>query len=188
MMNRCIVVGNAPLSRDRARAELIDSYDTVIRVNGYRPERAEAVGKKIDILALGCPTWRDKKPLESLPRECIIWGIFPYHSYKRLYAEGKAYGYMIDKIDTKYIAEISGLVGVNGFHTFPTSGIVTIHVALQMQMYRRGGREVIDIAGFSLDGTNWEGKQENRAVCHDLNKDGKYLKKLIKEGKVRPIG
>lgn len=175
----CIVVGNAPIRKDVSKK--IDSFDTVIRVNQYRPEQSQYVGSKIDILSIGCPFWRLNY---TVPDNIPIWAVFPKHAYYKMYKEGTAEGYTFINTDIEILCKIGLDVGCIGRYEFPTTGIVTI--ALAMMRFKK-----VYVYGFKLSCEEWEkGKftvDTTKHVSHSLEKDRIYYNGLLKEKLIEEV-
>ena len=181
-----IIVGNGPSILSLKRGNLIDSFETVIRINDYVIEGYEEyTGKKTDIWAMDtkCFDWRDRY-CERWQDVKEIW-VIPSFAYMGRYSPlidiAKSLHNNVHFSDRVHALSVRLKVG-----DFPSTGINVIEFAFKKF------QPPFTIVGFdackTIDGKTdyWDeiAKPDN---AHSHTKEALYIQGLIENGMVNRI-
>lgn len=129
---RIIILGNGPSVLNNKYGYLIDTFDEVVRINHYKPEKREYVGSKVTTYTTSTYKTTFYKNVSKLADKILIWDQIncknsPYDNCQKT-----------EYLDVKKLE--SGLQQKFGFNIFPnipwcTTGVAIVEYFIQLGLY-----------------------------------------------------
>ena len=188
---KLIVIGNGPTLLEKENGQLIDSFDKVVRFNGYTIDKFEKnVGTRVDIwfnvinFSKKDTEWRLKKPYDKIVLHSWQWDPEKDALYTSFVEHYKNTNMFIEKTKRSTCVELCEYISITEKEYFSYStGVIAIWMLLKEY-------SDITITGFDWWAATKHHYNDNapRGTLHKPDIEKRVIDKLIEQNKIKFLG